>query len=268
MDAMTQPGAGLTAGLTAPPRFRVRPIEVDDLRIALRQGWDDYRAKRGDMLFLGLIYPVVGVLAFAFIFGAAFAPLAFPLAAGISLAGPALASGFYELARRRELGEDPSWGDAFSVLKNPPLAAIAGITALVGVLFGLWMLSALAIYAATLGLDAPLPAAAFWDRLFSTPQGWALIVVGNLVGFMFALVVLVISVISFPMLVDRRAGPLEAVVTSVRAVRASPRTFAIWGLMVAGLLVLGSIPLFVGLAVVLPVLGYATWHLYTRVVER
>jgi uncharacterized membrane protein len=250
-----------------PQAAEVRRIGLADIRIALRKGLDDFRAERGELLFLGVIYPVVGLLACLLTFRADLLPLAFPIAAGVSLMGPPLASGFYELARRRERGEDASWGRAFEVLKTPPFAAIAVLTAFVAALFGLWLLCAYGVYAATLGAN-PDTAANFWGSLFTTSDGWTMIVVGNLVGAAFALVVLIVSAVSFPMLVDRKAGPLTAAETSIRAVAKSPGTFALWGLTIAALLVLGSIPLFVGLAVVLPVLGYATWHLYTLAVVR
>ena len=86
------------------------------------------------------------------------------------------------------------------------------------------------------------------------------------VGLVFAIVVLAFSVVSFPMLLDRNVGPGQAVMTSIRAVLANPVTMAIWGIIVAVVLVVGAVPFFLGLAVVLPVLGHATWHLYRKVV--
>lgn len=257
----------LPARAAAPGRPAVRKLKLEDLRIALAQGWDDYRAKRGEMIFLGLIYPVVGLLAAVVFSRRDLLPMLFPLAAGLGLLGPALASGFYELARRRDAGEDPHWTCVFQVFRTPPFAAPAGLSALVFALFGLWLFTAYGLYVATLGADPPA-SAAFWSRLFTTPQGWTLVVVGNLAGAAFSAVALAVSAVSFPMVVDGRAGPVTAAETSLRVARASPGAVVAWGLVVAGLLVLGSIPLFVGLAVVLPVLGYATWHLYTRAVER
>jgi uncharacterized membrane protein len=108
----------------------------------------------------------------------------------------------------------------------------------------------------------------FARQILTTPAGRQLIIVGNGVGFLFAVVVLVISVVSFPMLVDRNVGAAIAVRTSVRAVLENPVTMAMWGLFVAGTLVIGSLPFFFGLAVVFPVLGHSTWHLYRRVVGR
>jgi uncharacterized membrane protein len=108
----------------------------------------------------------------------------------------------------------------------------------------------------------------FLTQVLTTSQGWTLIVVGCGVGFFFALAAFAISAVSFPMILDRNVGVLTAVVTSVRAVAANPLTMALWGLIVAGALVIGSLPFFVGLIVVLPVLGHSTWHLYNKLVER
>ncbi len=254
-------------GRAAPVRPAIRKLGLEDIRIALRQGWDDYRAKRGDMIILGLIYPVVGLIAAAAFSNSDLLPMLFPLSAGLALLGPALAAGFYELARRRDAGEDPHWTCVFEVFRTPPFAALAGLSALLFALFALWLFAAWGIYSAIFGAE-PLRLASVLPRIFSTGQGWSLIVVGNLVGAAFSGVALALSAVSFPMVIDRKAGPVTAAETSLRVARANPGVIVAWGLTVAGLLVLGSIPLFVGLAVVLPVLGYATWHLYARAVER
>jgi uncharacterized membrane protein len=135
------------------------------------------------------------------------------------------------------------------------------------IIFAIWLAVAQAIYVASFG---DLPAASiphFIDQVLTTPAGWTLVVVGNGVGFLFALMVLTISVVSFPLLLDRDVGAAVAVLTSVRAVAANPVTMAAWGVIVAGLLLVGSLPFFIGLAIVVPVLGHATWHLYRKVVE-
>jgi uncharacterized membrane protein len=244
----------------------VRHIGSGDLGAALSEGWEDFRDKRGDILFIGLVYPIVGLLACLAAFNASLVPVIFPLAAGITLLGPAVALGFYEIARRRESGEDASWRHFFDFLDSPAIGQIAALTALLAVIYALWIAAAWAIYALTLGLDPPASIGEFLSRLFSTSEGWTMIVVGNLVGLVFAVVALAISVVSFPLLLDRNVSLSTAVATSVRLVRESPAAMAAWGFMVALLLLLGSIPLFVGLCVVLPVLGYATWHLYRHAV--
>lgn len=244
----------------------IRKIHPGDLRAALREGWEDFADKRGDILLIGVIYPVVGLIASAVAMDRTLFPILFPLVAGLTLLGPAVASGFYELARRREQGDDPSWRHFLDVARSDAVISLGALSALLVVIFGLWLWTAWAIYGATLGPEPPASVGSFIRELFTTGEGWRLIIFGNLAGFVFAVVALTISVVSFPMIVDRHVSAICALQTSVRAVRRNPGTMMLWGLIVAALLVLGSIPLFVGLAVVLPLLGYATWHLYRRTV--
>lgn len=256
-----------------PPLFAARPdvrrIEVDDLNWALSEGWKDFAAKRGDILFLALIYPLAGFAAAAAAFNAQLLPLLFPMVAGLSIFGPAVASGFYELARRREAGLDSSWAHFFDPLRGRGRGSLVLLTVGLAVLFAGWLLAAWGIYAMTIGTAyQPTGIAEFARRVFATREGWTLIVVGNLVGFLFALATLVLGVVSFPLVVDKPVDAGTAVVTSIEAVLENPQVMALWGLRVAGLLALGCLPAFIGLAIVLPVLGYATWHLYTRLVER
>ncbi len=252
--------------LTAPPV--VRRITQADLNWALAEGWNDFKAKRGDLLFIALLYPVIGIAAAAVALNDRLLPLFFPLVAGLSVLGPAVASGFYEIARRRELGLSSSWFHFLDPLKGRSRTPLVLLTLGLVLIFFAWLAAALAIYQLTLGATGPMTLANGMERLFTTPQGWAMIVVGNLVGFGFAVVTIILTAVSFPMVVDKPVDASTAVATSIRAVRANPTVIASWGLRVALLLALGSLPLFVGLAVVLPVLGYATWHLYTRLVER
>lgn len=252
--------------ITAPPA--VRRIGEADLKWALAEGWRDFKAKRGDLLFLALLYPVIGIAAAAVALNDRLLPLFFPLVAGLSVLGPAVATGFYEIARRRELGLESSWMHFLDPLKGRNRTALMILTLGLLVLFFAWLAAALLIYRATLGAGEAVTLANGLERLFTTPEGWTLIVVGNLVGFGFAVLTLVLTLVSFPMVVDRPVEATIAVATSIRAVRANPGAVASWGLRVAALLALGSLPLFIGLAVILPVLGYATWHLYTRMVER
>jgi uncharacterized membrane protein len=248
-------------------RPTVRRIGLVDLKDALVGGIDDFLVMPRHAVFLCLIYPIVGLILARVIFGYDILPALFPLAAGFALVGPFAALGFYELSRRREAGLDVSWHDAFDVLHSPSRGAIALLGLLLLIVFVLWIAVAQAIYISTFGYEPAASIPHFLRQVFTTPAGWTLIVLGNGVGFLFAVAVLSISVISFPLLLDRDVGAVEAVLTSVRAVAANPITMAAWGLIVAVLLLIGSIPLFFGLALVVPVLGHATWHLYRRVIE-
>jgi uncharacterized membrane protein len=171
------------------------------------------------------------------------------------------------MSRLRERGEEINWADAFSVLRSPAFGSILALGLLLMAIFVAWLLTAQAIYAVTMGPESPASLGSFVREVFTSGAGWALIVLGVGVGFLFAVLVLSISVVSFPLLLDRNVGVSTAIWTSIRAVMANPRTMAAWGLIITAGLVVGSIPLFIGLAVVMPVLGHATWHLFRKVVE-
>ncbi len=249
----------------------VRTLSSRDLNLSLREGWKDFLSMRGDLIFVGLLYPLIGAVTAAVALGSNFLQLFFPIAAGISLLGPIVAVGFYEMARREEAGLHSNWSHFFDVVKRPSADGLGAVAALLVLIFALWMAAAQGLYAVLWGMTGMSPMdsiGAFLSRLFTTPEGWALIIIGNLIGAGFAVLVLAISVVSLPMLVDCNIEARTAVGTSIRAFRANKRMMIRWGFTIAVLLVLGSIPLFIGLAVVLPWLGYSTWHLYTHVVDR
>jgi uncharacterized membrane protein len=248
-------------------RPRIRHIDEADLNWALSEGWKDYKAKRGELLLLAVIYPLVSYAVVIVSFNERVLPMLFPLVTGLSILGPAVASGFYELSRRREAGLDSSWMHFLDPLRGRNRLGLGVLTAGLALLFGAWLFVASLIYGATMGSDT-LTASQFLTRLFTTPQGWTLIALGNGAGLCFAVLVLAFGLVSFPMMVDTATDPITAVLTSLDAVRKNPVAVASWGLRIAALLVLGCVPAFVGLAVVLPVVGYASWRLYTRLVER
>jgi len=259
--------AGHPRGLDLPAPA-VRRIGYADIREALERGLDDFAAFRTDVAFLCIVYAFAGLVLARLAFGYDLLPLVFPLASGFALIGPIAAVGLYEMSRRREETGEASWADAFDVFRSPSLGAIVGLGLVLLALFLVWLGAAMAIYDLTLGPEPPASISAFAHDVLTTARGWAMIVIGCGVGFLFALIVLSISVVSFPLLLDREVGLTTAVMTSLRAVAANPRPMALWGLIVAGGLVLGSIPAFLGLIVVMPTLGHATWHLYRRVVAR
>lgn len=244
----------------------VRRISFGDLRDALTLGVDDFEANRTDVVFLCIIYPIIGLLLGRMASGYGLLPLIFPLASGFALVGPFAAVGLNEMSRQRARGRTVSWVDAFNVLRSPSIGAILLLGLMLIALFLIWLMVAQIIYIATLGPQPPASVSDFVIDVFTTGAGWAMIILGIGVGFLFATLVLAVSVVSFPLLLDRNVGIGTAVATSMRAVVANPRTMALWGLIVACGLVLGSLPCFVGMVVVLPVLGHATWHLYRKVV--
>ncbi len=247
--------------------YVVRKIGLSDLSDALRLGWEDFKAVPTHAVVLCVIYPILGLVLFRLVVGYSVLPLLFPLAAGFTLIGPFAALGLYELSRRRERGEEAAAWHAIRVLRAPSFGAIIELGILLLVLFGTWIATADAIYIATFGHAPAASIPDFASRVLTTPQGWSLIIVGCGVGFLFAVVALCVSVVSFPLMLDRHASAIDAIRTSLRVMMTNPFPMAAWGLIVAALLVIGSLPLFVGLAVVLPVLGHATWHLYRKVVE-
>jgi uncharacterized membrane protein len=254
-------GAGET-----PANPVVRKIGFADLKDALRKGIDDFWAMPTHVILLAVIYPVVGLVLARLTLGYDMMPILFPLAAGFALIGPFAAIGFYELSRRREEGLDTSWTQAFSVVRSSSADAIAALGLLLMVIFAVWLGIAQWLYQSLFGYGSPESVQQFLTDIFATREGWMLIVLGNAIGFLFALAVFAIGVVSFPLLLDRDVGAIAAMHTSFKVILANPVVMAVWGFIIAAALFIGALPFFVGLAVVMPVLGHATWHLYRKVV--
>jgi uncharacterized membrane protein/nuclear transport factor 2 (NTF2) superfamily protein len=245
----------------------VRSIGLLDLRDALALGVQDFWAMPTHVVFLSLIYPVIGLALFRAMFDYDLIPLLYPLAAGFPLIGPFAAIGLYELSRRRELGLDTSWRHAFDFVHSPSLWSILFLGLLLLLMVGVWLAIAQALYDANFGSDEPLKVTDFARRVFTTPEGHRLIVVGNAIGFGFAVLAFCLSVVTFPLLLDRNVGVGAAIATSFRVILRNPGPMILWAIFVAGLLVIGSLPFFLGLAIVVPILGHSTWHLYRKVIE-
>jgi uncharacterized membrane protein len=245
----------------------IRNIGAPELKEALRKGVDDFKEMPTHLAFIGLIYPILGICLAALTFSNNALPLLFPLVSGFALLGPLAAIGLYELSRRRELGLDTSWEHLFDVLRSPSLPSILALGFVLMGIFVVWLATAQGLYQWLYGPMAPRSYTAFLGDVLTTSRGWTLIILGHAIGFVFAAVVFSISVFSFPLLLDRDCGAACAVQTSIRAVLANPKTMTVWALIIAGLLMLGSAPLLVGLAVVMPILGHASWHLYRQTVE-
>ena len=253
-----------TENLTKLPA--INRIELRDIRNAIAEGLADFTACRTDVLALSIIYPISGLFLWWIAADNDMLPLVFPLVAGFALLGPVAAVGFYEMSRQREQGKKVSWTDAFDVLKSPAFGSLFVLGLIMLAIFLLWLVAADAIYMAYFGPEPPTSAATFLTQVLTTDTGWRMAIAGSGIGFLFAVLVLAISTVSFPMLLDRNAGIGASVVTSVRAVLANPIPMAAWGLVVSAGLLLGALPALLGLIVVIPVLGHATWHLYRRLV--
>lgn len=256
-------GSQAASGTESP---QIRTLTLQDLRDALSKGWADVMAFRSDVVFVCLLYPVIGgVLAVLAVQGNSL-QLIFPTLSGFALAGPVAAVGLYEMSRRREQGLPTSWQAYLDVIRSPKFGGILILSLFHVVVFLVWVMSANLIFDATMGPEAPASITAFARDVFTTGAGWAMIVIGVAAGFAFSVAVLAISVVSFPMLLDRDVSLPTAVVTSVKVAVKNPVPIGIWGMIVAGSLALGSLPALLGLVLVLPVLGHSTWHLYRRAV--
>lgn len=244
----------------------LRRIGFGDLGAALIQGWRDFSAIPTQLVFLAVLYPAIGLVAARAASGGHLLPLLWPLASGFALVGPITALGLCQISWRRERMLPTSWLNAFDVLRSPALVPILCVTALLAGIFIAWLITARVIWNATMGGFAPADIDELLSAVLHTPQGWRLILIGNGVGFLFALVVLATSVVTFPALLDRPMPAERAVALSLRATALNPLPVLAWGFIVALVLAVASIPFFLGLAVAVPVLGHATWHLYRRLV--
>ncbi len=245
----------------------IRTISMSDVFDALRRGASDFWEKPSHYVMLALIYPVVGIVLTVWMNGYHTWSLLYPLIGGFALVGPFAALGLYEISRRREQGLDASWHHAFDALRSPAIGSIAALGAMLLFLFTLWLTAAQSLYEGMFGSSTPRTLSGLVSQIFTDPAGMSLLLLGSALGALFAVVVLCTTVIAFPLLLDRDVGAYVAVETSFRAVLRNPIPMLAWGIIVGAGLFLGSLPLFVGLAVVIPIFGHATWHLYRKVVE-
>lgn len=246
--------------------IEIRALQVSDLKTALRKGYDDFSAMRTDVMFIAIIYPVIGLLLAWFALNRELLPMLFPMVSGFALLGPVFAVGLYEMSRRREAGQETDWSHAFGVASSPSFVPILVLGGYLFATFFVWMAFAFGLYRLTLGPTPPDSAMTFVTDVFTTSSGWVMLAAGTAIGFVFAVAVLAVSVVSFPILLDRHLGLSKAVITSVEVTKKSPVAVALWGAIVVGMLGVGVVTLFVGLIFVLPILGHATWHLYRQAI--
>ncbi len=246
----------LVAGVSATSRRpAIRRIHLNDLVDALREGYADFRANPTHLIFLGLVYPVMGLVFGRMASGSDSLPLLYPLIGGFALIGPLASVGLYELSRRRERSLPVSVRNAFDVFASPRILAILLLGLVFVAIFVAWLAAAQVIYDTTMPAGSATSISDMIRNVLTT-----------------AIVALSIGAVSFPLLVDRNIGTwpvdqaLIAARTSVAATLANPVAIAAWGLIVAASLAISALTLLVGLAVLMPILGHATWHLYRKLV--
>jgi uncharacterized membrane protein len=244
----------------------VRRITLADLREALREGAGDVGAFRDDVLFIGIIYPVAGALLAAFAFNQNLLMMLFPLVSGFAILGPVAATGLYEMSRRRERGEAVTWLDSLKVFGSPAIGSIIAFGVLLMAIFAGWLAVAYQIGVGALGNETPPTFRMFLQEVFLSTASPGLIAGGVGVGFLFAALAYAIGVVTAPVLLDRDLGLRLAIETSLKVVRTNPGPMIAWAAIIAALLVLGSLPALVGLIVVVPLLGHASWRLYRKLV--
>lgn len=248
------------------PDPTVRSIAVDDIVESLASGLRDFQAAPRFGLFFGGVYAFGGlaIILFATTFGWSY--LDYPLAAGFALLGPFAAVGLYEVSRRRESGEPLSWRAIFSVMLAQGRRELGWMAFVTLFIFVFWMYIAQLLVALFLGLHATASLHDFVALATTTPDGIIFLLVGHAVGAALALVLYSVTVVSFPLLLEHDVDFVTAMITSVRAVLASPVPLISWAAIIVMEVVLASLPFFLGFLIVLPIIGHATWHLYRRIV--
>jgi uncharacterized membrane protein len=273
MAAIAKPASvrqNVVLGLDRPlsgESYVVESLSPHDLLDALKMGWEDFKALPSHLIFLVAIYPVAAFLLARLTTGYDLLPLFFPLVAGFALIGPFAAIGLYEISRRKEMGAAPRWADVMELWHSPSRGSILALGGLLLLIFAAWMITANWLYGRIMGSATPDSITGFLNSVLTTSEGWTLILVGHAAGFIFAATAFVISVVSFPLLLDKPVGVGEAISASIATVKRNPFTMAVWAAIIAGGLMVGSALLFVGLVIVLPVLAHASWHLYRKAVR-
>ncbi|MGP9821563.1 DUF2189 domain-containing protein [Salinarimonas sp. NSM] len=259
------PGADAEARPRAEPV--VRAITQDDVRAALAEGLSDFRAAPQFGLFFGAVYALGGIALVLLTAYSGMGYLVYPLAAGFALIGPFVAVGLYEVSRRRETGERLAFGPVLGVVFGQSKRELGWMAFVTLFIMIIWMYQVRLLLAIFLGYQSFATLGQFLTVVFTTPEGLMFLVVGNIVGAVLAAALFSLTVVSFPLLLDRDVDFITAMITSVKAVVTSPKPMLGWAAFIVALLVLAIVPFFLGLLIVLPALGHATWRLYRRVVE-
>jgi uncharacterized membrane protein len=249
-----------------PDPTRVTAITFDAIVDALGAGMRDFRRAPLFGLFFGGVYALGGIVVLLTASALHMSYLSYPLAIAFGLIGPFIAVGLYEVSRRLEKGEPLDWPGVLGVIwaqRRRELAWMAFVVLFVQIM---WMYQVRLLLALFLGFQSFASFSAFVEVVVTTPEGLMFLLIGNIVGAALSVVLFSLTVVSFPMLLDREVDFITAMITSVRAVVTSPVPMIGWALVITVTLLLSMLPVFAGLLVTLPVLGHTTWHLYRRLV--
>ena len=246
----------------------VRALTFGDLGEILRLGLADFLAAPLFGLFFASIYALGGLLLAACILQFGLYWLLYPLVIGFSLIGPFVAAGLYEVSRRREQGHSLAWSSVLGVVWHQRRRELGWMAFVMLFVFWVWMYQARTLFAVFFGFQGFATFEGFLTAVLTTTNGWTFLLVGHAVGAIIALVLFALTVVSCPLLLDRNVDFVTAMITSIRAVFASPVVMIFWGLFVTACVVVSALPAFLGLLITLPVLGHATWHLYRRAVPQ
>jgi len=243
----------------------VRRIAAADIAEALGQGLRDFQAVPLYGLVFGAFYAAGGIAIVLSLTRFGLVYLAYPLAAGFALIGPFVAIGLYEVSRRREAGLPVSLGAIWATVRTRgEIGWMAFVTLFV---FVVWMYQVRLLIALLLGLNASFGSLQeFITVVLTTNEGLLFLAIGNAVGAALSLILFSLTVVSFPLLLDRDVDFVTAMITSVRSVVTSPLPMIGWAALIVILLAVSAMPYFLGLVVTLPVLGHTTWHLYRRII--
>lgn len=245
----------------------IRAMEIGDIGFALRAGWRDFRRKPMMGLFFSLIYVVGGWLLYTFFFVTGQIWWALPFTVGFPLLAPFLAVGLYEVSHRLEQGDtDFHPNDIFGVIWRQRLRQLPLMSWVIIVYFLFWSFFAHMLFAMFIGPSVLINPSAGYSYLLQ-PEGLMLLAVGTAFGAVFAFVLFCLTVISLPLLLDKELDFITAMLTSIGVVKANPRVMIVWGITIAGLTFLAMLPALLGLLIVLPVLGHASWHIYRRALQ-
>ncbi|NJM31415.1 MAG: DUF2189 domain-containing protein [Rhizobiales bacterium] len=240
-----------------------KPLTLADVQAAIYAGLADFLRQPLLGLFFGGVY-ALGGLALCYLVTRYRSPwLIIPLAIGFPLIGPFVAAGLYETSRRLSRGLPISWSEVLSVVYRQSRREMGWMAFVVLFVFWIWMYQARLIFALFIGYRGFGSVDSFLAFL-STGQGLTFLAVGTLVGGILATILFSLTVIAMPMLLDRDVDFVTALISSVRTVAENPVAMLGFGLIVAVLTFAAMLPMFLGLFVVLPVLGHAAWHLYER----